>query len=201
MKTLSEFQLNALKEFIDAGTAHAAAALSELLDKKAIVNISKTKVVDVTKIPEHLGGEHLNIIGLYFKVSGDIKGNILLIFDEKQAGMLLNILLAGIDPGDTPEFDSMRKSALMELGNIMTNSYLNALAHMIDMKMLLSVPRYAADELASVIDFLLIELIAAVDQALLMDIIIKLPETEINGSFIIVPDTVSLEKIFNRAGQ
>lgn len=200
MKELNEIELDALREFTSVGTSHAATALSKLLDRQVAVSMPEAKMVEITKIPEFLGGGRLQVVGLYFRIHGDINGSILLFFDEKQANKLINILMADFDPVDTPEFEEMRKSAMMELGNIITNSYLNALAQMMDMSILLSVPNYATDELSSVLDFLLIELSQAADQALMMNTVIKLPDSEVNGSFIMFPDAASLDKIFAKIG-
>ena len=129
MKQFNDTELDALKKFMSAGTMDAAMVLSTLLNKKVTVSVPEAKIIEVTKIPEYLGGDQLGIVGLYFRIYGDITGSALIFFAEKQAELLKSILTADIDPGHMSEFDKMRESALMELGNIMVNSYLNALAN------------------------------------------------------------------------
>lgn len=200
MERFTDIELDALKEFTSVGTSHAATALSKLLDRKVEVSVPDAKLVEVTKIPDFLGGGEQFIDGLYFRIHGDINGSILMFLQEAEADVLVNILMAGIPDNDLPDYQELRKSALMELGNILTNSYLNALAEMLEMRILLSVPHFASDSLAAVMDFLLIELIQVADYALLINTVIKLPDTEVKGSFIMFPDPESMEKIFKRTG-
>lgn len=83
----------------------------------------------------------------------------------------------------------------MELGNVLTNSYLNAMAEMMDMKILLSVPYYSSDFLGAVIDLILIEIAEVSDYALLMKTDITLEDVKLTGNFMFFPDTPSFDKI------
>ncbi len=196
----SPVKLDALREIISIGTAHSATALSKLIDKTITVNVPELNVVPLSKIPELLGGAELSIVGLYFRISGDLTGNILLFFPQPTVNSLIEMLTANITTGSIVELTEIEKSALMELGNILTNSYLNAMAETMDIKILLSVPYYASDMLGAVIDFLLIEIAQVSDYVLLMKTVIESTEIILNGNFIIFPDRASFEKIFDRIG-
>src|SRR3989339_725711 len=200
MKQYCDIELDALREFISVGTGHAATALSKLIDKDISVKIPHLNLVPVGEVPGKLGGPDLAIVGLYFKVYGDIEGSILLFFPQDTANTLLTFLMAGLPRSDGAEFDVMAQSALMELGNILANSYVNALARMMDAQILISVPYFSSDALGAVVDFLLIEVAQAGDYALLMDTVIDSPGEKLAGNFIIFPDTPSLEKIFRKMG-
>lgn len=196
----TDIEIDALREFINTGTAHAATALSKLIDKPIKVNIPNLNIVPIPSVPEKLGGAENPIVGLYFRMMGDISGSVLLFFPQETAQSLLESLMAGVAPGQKPEFDEIGVSALMELGNIMTNSYINALAQMMDGRILISVPFYSSDLLGAVIDFLLIEIAQEADYALLMETVIESPEVKLKGNFIIFPNSVSLAKIFEKMG-
>ncbi|OGS03757.1 MAG: hypothetical protein A2339_07815 [Elusimicrobia bacterium RIFOXYB12_FULL_50_12] len=200
MKEYTEMEIDALKEFVNVGTAHAATALSKLIDKTVTVDIPDLALVPVTKVPEKLGGAEIPIVGLYFKILGDITGSVLLFFPADTASSLTALLMAGIKPENHVEFEEIERSAMMELGNILTNSYINALADMIDAQIFISVPFYSSDALGAVVDYLLIEIAQEVDYALLMETEIKSPDAKLEGNFIIFPDTPSLERIFKKVG-
>ncbi|OGS24933.1 MAG: hypothetical protein A2297_04095 [Elusimicrobia bacterium RIFOXYB2_FULL_48_7] len=191
-----EGKIDILKEIINIGTGHAATALSRFINKPVSVRVPDISVALVSRIPELLGGADLKVRGFYFKLTGDITGGIFQYFPEETAGQLADALLHDISQKD----DEMKKSALMELANITTNSYINAIADMIESKIYISVPFYSADMLGAVIDFLLIEISETTDYALLMETIIEIDGTEISGRFIFMPDILSFNKLFDRLG-
>ncbi len=200
MKTFSEFELDALREFSNVGAAHAATALSKLIDKKMLVKIPTVKMMPVKDVPNYLGGAEVPVIGLYFRIGGDLGGSILLCFPVTTAAVLVDLLTAGMGTKNIAEYGEVEQSALMEVGNILTNSYLNALAEMMEMRLLLSVPYYSSDFLGAVVDFLLIELSQSADYALIMDTVIDSADTKFVGNLLVFPDDKSLQKILEKAG-
>ena len=200
MEQFSSNEIDVLREFVNVGTAHAATAMSRLIDRKVDVAVPQLNIVPIARVPEILGGPETSIVGIYFKVSEDIAGSILLFFEQKTANSLLDLLIPIPRSASKNGFDSLEISALMEMGNILANSYINALAKMLDSKILISVPYISSDSLGAVIDVLLIELSMFAENALLMETEIALSGTSFAGNFIIFPDAASYEKIFKRAG-
>lgn len=194
----STSQLNALKEIISSGTKHASISSSKLIGKEISIDVQKINFVPVTKIPELFGKSDIPIVGLYFKIFGDLRGNTLFVFPEETADSLIKSLIANFSIENTAELDEIGKSALMELGNILTNSFLNSVAQMLDIKVLLSVPHYALDMLGAVIDLLLIEIAQVAEQVLLVKTEISLSEKKFSGSHLIFFDIFSVEKIFDK---
>jgi len=196
----SKTQFDVLHEVVNVGTGHAASALSRLIDQKIMVRVPDVQLVPLSKVSEYLGGAETAIVGLYFKFSGDLSGSILLFLSEEVTESLIEMLIAGVDLGDPEETENVQKSALLELGNIVANSYLNAIAEMMDMRVLISVPYYAKDMLGAIIDVLLIEIAEAADFALLLETDIESAERKINSNIAIFLDDESLNKIFAKTG-
>lgn len=200
MAQFSDMELDALQEFINIGTNYAATALSKLIDKTILVTVQKAKIVSLRQIPELLGGAELEIIGLYSQITEDINGKVLLFFSRDIANSLLNLILPSNKNSGSHELDEMEISALMEVGNILNNSYINALSKIMESKIFISVPFYSCDYLSAVIDFLLIEIARAADHVLLMETLIESPDIKLKGNFIVFPDAPSLEKILVKMG-
>jgi len=196
MEKILENKIDALKEIINIGTGHAATALSEFIHKRVTVKVPDISVALISKMPELMGGADLRIRGFYFTLTGDFTGGIFLYFPEETAEGLANTILADMDE----KGEEMKKSALMELSNITTNSYINAIANMIDSKIYISVPFYSADMLGAIIDFMLIEISQNADYALLMETFIEIEGEKISGKFIFMPDIISFNKLFERLG-
>jgi chemotaxis protein CheC len=199
-KNFSESELDALREFVNISTAHSATALSKMVDKTIQVNVPQMKLVPVPEIPKMLGGSGVPVVGLYFRISGNMSGSMLILFPKVTAQKLVELLLAGIVEEEALGFKGIEKSALMELGNVLTNSYLNALAELLNIRLLLSVPHYAEDDLGAVMDLLLIELVEVADYALMMATTITLEGTDLAGHIIMFPDNVSLDMMLNKIG-
>jgi chemotaxis protein CheC len=197
---LTKTQLDALREVINIGTGHAANALSKLIDQKINVEVPDVSLVPLTKVPELMGGHDLPIVGLYFKFYGGISGNILLFLPENVTDALLDFLTAGVPVGDAAEKEAMQESALLELGNIVANSYLNAIAEMMDTKIFISVPYYSRDQLGAMIDVLLIQIAEAADHALLMETLIESTEKKLKGNIAIFLEEDSLGVVFENIG-
>ena len=88
----------------------------------------------------------------------------------------------------------------MEVGNIIINSYLNALTAITDFTLFPSIPHYAEDMLGAVLDYLLIEISKTSDTALFMETKFSAEDILISGDFLVFPDSISLEKILNKVG-
>jgi chemotaxis protein CheC len=199
----SDLKIDALKEFINLGTAHAAKALSKLIDRQVSIIVPSIELTPLGDIPKKLGGPETKITGLFFRISGEISGSVLLFFPQDAVSTLIDFLFLNIDrkvevpPENQREFEI---SALDELGNIMVNSYVNAIAELLDSRITISVPSFASDMLGAIIDMLIIEAAASGDHALLMETTIDVPEMKLKGNFILFPDEVSLNKIFAKLG-
>lgn len=200
MAQFSDMELDALQEFINIGTNYAATALSKLIDRPITVTVPRAKIVALKDVPGMLGGAELEIIGLYSRITEDITGKVLLFFPRDVADSLLNLILPSRTNPGSQELDEMEISALMEVGNILNNSYVNALAKIMESKIFISVPFYSCDYLSAVIDFLLIEIARAADHALIMETLIESPDIKLKGNFIVFPDAPSLEKILVKTG-
>jgi chemotaxis protein CheC len=214
IKDLTDIEKDVLKEFVNVGTGHAATSLGKLIDGTITITVPELNVMPLGDVPGKLGGPEQRIVGLFFKIYGEMTGSIMVFFPKPSADNLAKLLTMGMGSIQDSEgtYDEMGRSSLMELGNILANSYVNALAEMLDIKVLISVPFFAEDFLGAVIDPMLIEIAMESDYAMLMETIMDsdaaslvapatgTPAVRMGGTFIIFPDTPTLEKIFAKIG-
>ena len=97
------------------------------------------------------------------------------------------------------EFDEMELSALKELGNIMTGSYLNALSDLTRLKIFPSVPEIKIDMAGAILSAPAIEFATLGDKILMIQTNFT-DELDIDGYFILVPDLDSYDKIMKALG-
>jgi chemotaxis protein CheC len=93
----------------------------------------------------------------------------------------------------------MERSAVKEVSNIITGSYLNALATLTGLTIYPSVPDLAVDMAGAILSVPAIEFGIMGDKILLIQSQLT-NEIELDGFFIMVPDVDSYEKILRSLG-
>lgn len=164
---LSDAQLDALREVGNIGAAHASAALEQMTSKRITINVPNAYPLPIEELASVLGKEDDIIVMLFFKIFGEVDGSIIVTFTEEQAVYLAN-LLTGKNEGDM-EMTEEKESALKEVGNILTSSYLTALSTLVGFNLMPSIPYIAYDMVAAVVDPLVIDLSQSVEYALVTD--------------------------------
>jgi chemotaxis protein CheC len=91
-------------------------------------------------------------------------------------------------------------SALMEIGNIVGASYINALGQMIGMELEPTPPAAATDMLGAIVETVLAERAAAGDVALLLDSDLVVEGEDCSVSFLLVPDQGGVDQMLKRLG-
>ena len=198
---LSEEQLDALREISNIGMGHAATALSQLIGETVFLRVPRVTVTDIAQVPDLLGGAEKVVAGITLQILGDARGNILLIFPRDSAQRLLARLLGSEEKGLL--FNELGASTMKEVGNILASAYLSAMGSLLHLTLIPSVPSLACDMAGAVVDYVLIELSAAGDLALMVETEFHgaNPDQElIKGHFFLLPDAASLELILNVVG-
>lgn len=192
---LTPLQIDALREVGNIGTGNAATALSQLLNKKIDMSVPHINIVPFDKMFEDIGEEE-TVYAVLVRVLGDIPGNILLIFEEKTAKSIIEIL-TGIKE---TELSSLGKSVIEELGNILSASYMNAIAKFTNLTIIPSVPAVTYDMVEAILSTTFIESGQFDEYVLDMETVFLQDDSEIKGHFYYIPMPGSLEKILNSLG-
>lgn len=196
---LSTLQLDALKEVGNIGAGNAANALSLMLQKKVDISIPQVKIVPLEDVPDILGGPENIVIGIFLRVEGAAPGSVMFLLPEKQALELIDMLMMR-GKGATQHLGEMEQSALKEIGNILTASYLNALAHLTRLSLQPSIPAISRDMLGSILSIVLAEIGQFSDYALLIETKFIDGNDGITSQFFLVPEPDSLPIIFHSLG-
>lgn len=198
-ENLKDIHFDILKEIGNIGAGNAATALAQLLNKRIDMNVPKVNILPINEIPEVFGNIEDLVVAVYMRLTGKITGNILFVLGEQDALKLLNMLVGqAID--SLPELDEMQKSAMLEIGNIITGSYISALSDFIKMPMIPSVPAISIDMLGAVLSTPLSEMFYKGDTALLIETKFMDKEDHLKGHFILIPDPKSIEIMFTALG-
>ncbi|PYG89843.1 chemotaxis protein CheC [Ruminiclostridium sufflavum DSM 19573] len=196
---LNNLQLDVLKEIGNIGAGNAVTSLAKMLDKRVDMAVPKARILGFDKVTQILGGEEMLVVGILLNVTGDITGSIMFTMDINAARQLVNILFGNKDSSSL-EFDELELSALKEIGNILTASYLSALAGLTNLKILPSVPELAIDMAGAILSVPAIEFGKVGDSVLYIETEFSEGITKVFGDFLLIPDVDSYEVLLKALG-
>lgn len=193
MSRYTDLQLDALRELANIGSGTASTALSSLLGRSVDISVPNAFVLPMAEAVGTIGDPESEATGVVLGIVGDMPGSVLLLFTPKDAELMCGLL--GVEAGS--EF---AVSALMEIGNIVGASYINALGQMIGMELEPTPPAAATDMLAAIVETVLAERAAAGDIALLLDSDLVVEGEDCSVSFLLVPDQGGVDQMLERLG-
>lgn len=199
---LHSIHLDILKEIGNIGAGHAAAALSALLNRAVDMKVPNVRVSSFDDMVELAGGSEREVVSISLRVEGDITGSMFFVLSLQQAETFTEKLLGqGKLSSDS---ESLRRSALQELGNILSGTYLSALADFTRLQVQPSVPELVIDMFGAIISYGLIEASRYGDKAIMIETILtELDEEEVSettGYFFLLPDPPAFRTIFQALG-
>ena len=196
---LTPAQLDAMREIGNIGAGNSATALSQIVNKKIDMNVPRVSVIPIEDVPDLVGGPDAIIVAVFLRVYGKAPSNILFLMPKENAFYLADDLL-GKPHGTTQELDEMSVSAIKEVGNILSGSYLNAFSHFTNISMLPSIPSLAIDMAGAILNIVLVQLGQMGDRAMVIETKFLAEDDSINGHFFLVPDPGSLGTIVKAVG-
>ena len=188
-----------LKEIGNIGAGNATTALAQLLNTKVDMKVPKVDLLEFSEVGEAMGGEEQLMAGIYQLVEGDITGSIMFLLEEKSAITLISKLMGTPEVDNVSEFGDMEYSALKEIGNIITGSYLSSLSMLTNLKIISSIPAISIDMCGSILSVPAIEFGELGDKMLLIQTQFS-DDMKLDGFFILVPDLESYDKILGSLG-
>jgi chemotaxis protein CheC len=194
---LNEIYLDVLKELGNIGAGNAITALSTMIGKKVDMKVPTIKILELVEVPEIFGSPDTVIVGIYFGLDGDVKGNILFALDLNSASSLIWNLM-GIEAKE--EFDDLEKSALEEIGNIMAGSYVASLSTLTSLNMKISPPALSIDMAGAILSVPAIQYGEISDKILFIETEFIEGERLIKGDFFLIPDINSFDLILKALG-
>lgn len=141
---LSSLELDILREVGSIGTGNAANALSQLLNQEVRITLPEVRIMGYNDAIEWIGGAEAITAGVLVQLGGDINGILLSVQQLDFVNLILSSMLDS--PVDRYEqLAELESSALVEVGNIMISSFINALSTLAGLSVTLTVPAFTID--------------------------------------------------------
>ncbi|MCD6583993.1 MAG: chemotaxis protein CheC [Candidatus Omnitrophica bacterium] len=177
-------ELDILKEVGTIAAGHSSVALSEILDKKIILDVPSAEIISAQRVPQSMTLEKLGI-AVFFQLLVGLQGKVIFILDEKNAFRLIDLSYKIRDlkrePGIITE---VSLSLIKEIGNIVVCAYLNALS--------LTLKRIIVPPLPTLLSGSLEDILQIVfsgyeeDYAYIIETSFKEPQESIQGFFYLI---------------
>lgn len=196
---LSPMHLDVLREIGSIGTGNAATSLATMLQRSVSINVPAINVLDYERVAEELGGLETMIVGIMLTISGEVNGMMMFLLQKDFAHTIVNDLLGGCFNG-FHELDDLSVSAIQEIGNIMTASYVNAIAQLTGLTIEISVPSMAVDMAGAILSVPAIYFADISDKVIFIQDELKGDSGNMISHILLIPTTDSLQRIMLKLG-
>ena len=202
LNQLNDMQYDVLREIGNIGAGNATTALSQMLNQKMDMSVPKVALVPFNEISDVMGAEDQTVVGIMLGFEGDVEGMMMFLFDTRSAHHLVNTLMMrdkedGVEEG--ADFTDMDMSALNEIGNIVSGSYLTAISKLTNLKMISTVPEMTIDMIGALLSVPASEFGTYGDKLLLIQS--QFGELDfVNGYFLMIPELDSYDKLLASLG-
>ena len=195
---LNNIHLDVLRELGNIGAGNAATALAKMVQKRIDMDVPIVQILSFEDVAAILGGEEIVVAGIYFQVEGDITGNIMFVLDINSSKVLTGMLM-GRDNYEG-ELNEMDYSALQEIGNILSGSYISSLHTLTGLSLKISVPSLCIDMAGAILSVPAIQFSQTGDKVVLIETILKDGNSLVKGNFFLIPDGDSFEILLKSLG-
>jgi len=195
---LSDIQASALQETGNIGAGHAAIALSQLIEKKIMMAVTRVKLLGLEEFINLVGKDAL-ITGIHLRVLVEIQAGIILVFLEDGALALADVLMKQ-KIGTTKILGEIEQSALRETGSILSAAYLNALSELVNITLIPSVPKIVFDKTEIVLNSIFGQLLKEENIILAIETEFIEASTRIKGYFLFIPGEKGIHTLLKGLG-
>lgn len=196
---MDAMRMDVLREIGNIGAGNATTALAKLINAKIDMKVPKVAMVDFQHLASAVGSEEDLMVAVMVTLSEDIDGMMMFLIDKKSAIYLIEQMLAGSGMAVSDKFGDLEFSVISEIGNIISGSYLSALASLLSMKIDMSIPYVSVDMAGAILSVPAIEFGKIGDEVLLIQTDFG-DEVEVNGYFILIPNQDSYTRILSALG-
>jgi Chemotaxis protein CheC, inhibitor of MCP methylation len=135
-------KLSVFNKMAKEGGNTVANHMSQMTGMDTQMEITKINFIDIPDIKTHVG--HEEQIGIYIEMLEPPHGHVLFLFNSKSAKNLAAGMIG--DMGETDPngsgFTEMEKSAIQEIGNIMTSGFIDGWANVLETTIDMSTPNF-----------------------------------------------------------
>jgi chemotaxis protein CheC len=182
----TETQLTAWDELITRAAANSIQALTDMSGQDIKSDLVKPYKIDVTEIPNSLGGADKIAVGVLLGIEQVPSFHIALIHSPETAFQVVDILM-GQEVGITSELGEIEISALGEMGNIMGGYFLNTIGDETGYELKPTPPSVRMDMTGAILDYAIASLMMETDEVTMIEASYGTETAKVDGVFAVMP--------------
>jgi|GEM_PF-105557 len=184
-------KLSAFTEMTKRGAGRAADKIGGMTGLAVDVDVGRTTFVPIHSVPRHAPDEHR--IGAVAQLTSAPGGFVAILFDEASARTVGDALLPVETDGDG--LTDQHRSAIEEIGNIMTSGFIDGWANALGRKIQHVPPELVEDTGSATLATLVDRLNDAQDHAFLLDATVRAAGQSMDCDLYALPDERSFREV------
>jgi chemotaxis protein CheC len=196
---INEVHIDVLREIANIGSGNAASSLSRMIGHSVNIAIPDIGIMGFDAAYEALGGPETVMVGTLLFLSGGISGMMMFLLPIDVVCDLVNMLMF-TDIKSHDEIDEMGYSVINEVSNIMSASFVTAIADMTEMMIDISPPEATLDMLGSIMSVPSSFFAEISDSIMLMKNELEIAGKKTSANVLLLPDMPSLGKLMSSLG-
>jgi chemotaxis protein CheC len=189
----TDLQLDALRELANIGSGTAGTALSGMIGRAIDVSVPQALALPLPDAVDAVGDPGQDVTGIVLPVIGDVEAIVLMLFDAADEACLCGLL--GAEPAG-----ELGRSAMSEIGNILSASYVRAFGAMTGLELEPEPPILLHDMRGAIVGSALAPTGGGAGVALLLDSDLRIEGEHCNFTFLLLPTAAGVDELLLRLG-
>ena len=145
-------KLELFNEMAKAGAGRVSDHLNQMSGLDTEIEVSKINFLDMEDVKTHLGDHEQ--VGIYVQLEEPPYGYVLFLLEPQGSKELAQGMVGGMGSGEPADglFTDMERSAMQEIGNIMTSGFIDGWANVLDTTIDMSTPSFIFGPSSSIVD-------------------------------------------------
>lgn len=187
-RTTFQFDLATWSKLARAGGTSALSGLSQMINQEVIIKALSLEEVSMRNAASLIGKADEPVVAIHFLFSGNATGRVILAFKPDTAYGLVDMAL-GAPAGTTRVLGDLERSALGEMGNVVSCFFLNVLADHkgAGLRLMPTPPTIVIDAAKTVTTAIMGDTLNDMDHVFVTRLTFATRERELEGRFVVLP--------------
>lgn len=196
---LNGLELDTIREIGSIGTGNAATALSSMLGCPVRIQMPEVRIMGYNEAIDWIGGPEIITAGVLVHMSGEVNGIMLSVQQMEFVNLVLEKMV-GHTVESYEQLSELDRSALVEVGNIMISTFINALSGLADITTHLTVPAFTVDMQGAILTVPMVEFGGQSDYIMTIGADFICAGKAVPCRLLLSPDILSLNFLLKKLG-
>jgi chemotaxis protein CheC len=202
---INEQDLDTFRELGNIGAGNAGNALSQILNKKVLLEIPPAKLIPISNTAKEFAAANTQLVGFLGFIKGFLESNIFLTFQTEDIENLLQMIMETDKKKEISkesDLNDQDRSAVTEIFNILMGHYIAALSDFLKIKIEPPEYRFIFERSTKLFDSMQIDIKRDDIKAVIVETSIKVSDgPTIGGKFVMLLSPDIVQKVIKRIGE